>query len=551
MVTKVAAIQFEPELGECGRNLERLLRMNREAAGAGARLIVNPEMAVSGYCFFDREEIAPYVEPIPGPTSRALGDVARAYGCIIVCGIAEVEAASGLYYNSAVVVGPEGLIGAYRKVHHFVSDTTWSVEGDLGFPVWETAVGRIGVEICQDAAFPESGRLLALNGAQVICFPTNWLGDDGCPAQKWISQAYENGVYLIAADRWGVERGVHFKGGSCIVTPEGAVQRFVRHGDAIVYGEIDPHGDHRFGCGPEDKLGDRRPALYREMLQNTYSWGGEHVHRLYGSPGLPAPTASRIGVLQMAPDSGDEGCRVEAISRAAQSQPLDLLVLPDLALCCEPPGKSGRDGLRDLPALERLSRDLATLIVTSTVEEAGRRLYKTVVLVGANGLIAAQRAMHLTRADLSWATAGNGPLRTVDTPVGRLGLLAGYDALFFETVRVLAAKGADLICIPSALPWPKRLRIGAGCEWSYWRTMGWTGYVALAVANYASPEYAGNSTVAVPAIDDEDDMEASAGEDEEALLVLTLDTGSRYIREKRGLVWRRLSEYRSLTVARQ
>ena len=208
----VAAIQFEPELGAKEENLRRLLALVEEAARRGARLIVTPEMATTGYCWYDREEIRPHVEPIPGPTTERFAQVARERGCYVVVGMPEVAPETGIFYNSAALVGPEGLVGVYRKTHSYISEPKWAKDGDLGLPVWETPLGRLGILICMDADYFEPARLLALQGADVLCFPTNWL-EEKSPSAAWMARAFENGCYLIAANRYGCERGVQFSGG--------------------------------------------------------------------------------------------------------------------------------------------------------------------------------------------------------------------------------------------------------------------------------------------------------------------------------------------------
>lgn len=539
-----AAIQFEPVMGEDEQNRARLLAMLEEAAATGARLIVAPEMAPCAYCFQDRAEIAPHVETVPGPLTDRLIDVAGRHGCVIVAGLAEVDPDTDLYFNTVAVVGPEGYIGKYRKIHQFAADAKWSLEGDLGFPVWDTPVGRIGVEICMDAIYPESGRLLALRGAQIICFPTNWIGSGGLPSERWITQAYENGTYLVAADRWGEERGVQFQGGSCIVAPDGAVEASATTGDTIVYGTIDlARTEHRlFAAGSaEDKLADRRPALYREMLQNTYGFVPAYYHRLFDRPGLPQPRMSTIAALQFHPEADDPAGNLARVQEMTRSNRLDLLVLPERAVSGSAQGRHD-----DLGALVDLSRELGSLIVSSVAERDGETTYNTAVLTGPGGLIGRHRARHLTAEARAWATAGDGPLETFDTPVGRIGLLTGYDALFWESIRVLASLGADLICVPAALRWPEPQPIAEGTDWVYWRSKAWESYVALAVANRPGPKYAGGSEVFIPAVKEADDVEARTGCNDEALLCVQFDSGSRYVREKRGMAWRRLHWYSPL-----
>src|SRR5256885_139997 len=133
---RVAAIQYEPTLGEKEKNVTALLRLVEEAAQHDARLIVLPEMATTGYCWESRSEVAPYVEPIPGPTTERFQQVAARYGSIIALGLPEVDPATDVYYNSLALLGPEGVIGTYRKIHSYIAEPRWARDGDLGMPVW-------------------------------------------------------------------------------------------------------------------------------------------------------------------------------------------------------------------------------------------------------------------------------------------------------------------------------------------------------------------------------------------------------------------------------
>src|SRR5436309_15046394 len=133
---RVAAIQYEPTLGEKEKNVTALLRLVEEAAQHNARLIVLPEMATTGYCWESRTEIAPYVEPIPGPTTDRFQQLAAQYDCYITIGLAEVDPTTDVYYNSLALIGPYGLIGTYRKIHSYISDPRCALDGYLDMPVW-------------------------------------------------------------------------------------------------------------------------------------------------------------------------------------------------------------------------------------------------------------------------------------------------------------------------------------------------------------------------------------------------------------------------------
>ncbi len=235
---RVAAVQYEPTLGEKEKNVRSLLQLTEEAAQHDARLIVLPEMATTGYCWASRMEIAPYTEPLPGPTTERFQALATRYGCFIAMGLPEVDPETDVYYNSMVLLGPEGMIGTYRKIHSYISEPRWARDGDLGIPVWDTPLGRLSALICMDAMYFEAARIPALQDVDVLLFPTNWL-DEKCPSSWWMTRAFENGIYIVAANRYGNERGVQFTGGSCILNPDGSIQSYRDDGEGIVYGEID------------------------------------------------------------------------------------------------------------------------------------------------------------------------------------------------------------------------------------------------------------------------------------------------------------------------
>ena len=300
---RVAAIQYEPTLGEKEKNVADLLRLVEEAAQHQARIIVLPEIATTGYCWESRDEIAPYVEPIPGPTTDRFAKVAAEYDCYIAVSLPEVDPSTNVYYNSMALIGPVGIIGTYRKVHSYMSEPRWARDGDLGMPVWDTPLGRLAGLICMDAMYFESARIPALHGADVLLFPTNWL-EEKCPSSWWMARAFENGVYFIAANRYGKERGVQFSGGSCVLNPDGSIQSCLDTGEGIVYGEVDLNLCRQKRWGPPssepvgDRLADRRPEEYMTLVHNTYLWEPLRYHGLYELGELPAGQLSCVAVIQ-------------------------------------------------------------------------------------------------------------------------------------------------------------------------------------------------------------------------------------------------------------
>ena len=172
-VVRVAAAQTEPLLFENAANLAGILARIDTAAASGAQLIVFPELALTGYKFKHIEEAFPFAETIPGPAVEAVADQSRARGVYVVFGMLERDGQE--LYNASVLVGPEGYLGKYRKAHTgFRSESKLFSRGDTGFPVFQTAIGRIGLGICYDDNFPEATRILtAVKGADIIAWPNN------------------------------------------------------------------------------------------------------------------------------------------------------------------------------------------------------------------------------------------------------------------------------------------------------------------------------------------------------------------------------------------
>jgi predicted amidohydrolase len=169
---KIACVQMEPAVGESEANIQRSAELIETAAGQGANLIVLPELANSGYVFKTREEAFALSEELPGgPACETWSALAARHGLHIVAGICERE--GEVLYNSSVVIGPKGHVGTFRKVHLWNEENLFFEPGNLGYPVFKTPIGRIGTFICYDCWFPESFRLCALQGADIICVPTN------------------------------------------------------------------------------------------------------------------------------------------------------------------------------------------------------------------------------------------------------------------------------------------------------------------------------------------------------------------------------------------
>jgi predicted amidohydrolase len=263
---------MRPEIGAVEANVTHSLRLLEKAAAMGAQLVVLPELCNTGYVFQSRAEALGLAEPIPdGPTVSAWLEAARRLGLYIVAGIA--ERAGDILYNSAVVIGPQGLIGTFRKNHLWNQENLFFTAGDSGCPVFDTPLGRIAVAICYDIWFPEVFRMAALQGADILCVPTNWVPmadqPDDAPAMANIltmAGAHSNALFVAAADRVGTERGQPFIGRSLIVDHTGWPLAGPASADAeeIILAEVNLQDPRR--KAPVNAfnhvLSDRRTDLY-------------------------------------------------------------------------------------------------------------------------------------------------------------------------------------------------------------------------------------------------------------------------------------------------
>lgn len=571
---RVAAVQYEPTLGEKEKNVRDLLQLTEEAAQHDARLIVLPEMATTGYCWTSRAEIAPYTEPLPGPTTARFQALATRYDCFIALGLPEVDPTTDVYYNSMVLLGPQGLVGTYRKLHSYISEPRWARDGDLGIPVWETPLGRLSALICMDATYFESARIPALQDVDVLLFPTNWL-DEKSPSAWWMTRAFENGIYIIAANRYGNERGVQFSGGSCILNPDGSIQAYRDDGAGIVYGEVDLERcrDKRWGysfLSSGNRLADRVPSAYTTLVQNSYLWEPLRYHALYDLGELPEGQLSCAGIVQMDLQEFVGCSNMEILQTLADmmrtamhdNEPArpDVLVLPELllpgplpksengALTAEQIVAHFRQGAvalsgPEIELLVALANELQLSMVVGVAERLEDAYYNTVLLIDPEGIYGTYRKLHLTPLDTLWAVPGNLGLPTFDTPTGRIGLATGYDVLFPETLRVLAGKGADLVCAPAFLDFPSPIGLAAShiknvpqtddeefdvMHHIIWRIRAAEHNVYLALSNWRGKQAGlslnGLSGIYPPTHGNYPLLEVVAEEDELGLMMMTIDT---------------------------
>lgn len=273
---KIACIQMEPSIGDKESNVAKSIEFINVAADAGAGLIVLPELCNTGYVFASMEEARRLAEPIPnGPTVEAWSAIAAEKKLHLVAGISEEDGEA--LYNSSVIIGPNGYVGTFRKVHLWNEENRFFTPGNLGFRVFDTPIGRIGSIICYDGWFPESYRECALQGADIVCVPTNWVPingqADGREAMANIltmAAAHSNSMFIACADRVGTERGQPFIGQSLIVSytgwPIGGPGK--PNAEEIIYADVDLSDKARKNSWNEfnkNPVGDRQPKEYKTI----------------------------------------------------------------------------------------------------------------------------------------------------------------------------------------------------------------------------------------------------------------------------------------------
>lgn len=260
-------------LADVPRNLEQIGRYVAKAAAGGAKLIVFPECAATGYCFESADEAREFAQPIPGPITETVQGYCNKHDCFVVFGMLESDGER--IFNAAVLLGPEGVIGSYRKIHlPYLGIDMFTDYGDRPFAVHDAGGLKVGMLICYDASFPEATRCLALAGADVVVLPTNWPPGSECVAQSAIRvRANENGVYFAAVNRVGTERGFPFIGMSSICAPNGDVLAAPTSAqEEILYADIDTARSRRKrvirveGKHEIDRFGDRRPEMYAPLV---------------------------------------------------------------------------------------------------------------------------------------------------------------------------------------------------------------------------------------------------------------------------------------------
>jgi predicted amidohydrolase len=459
---KVAAVAFDPAWGDLDGNISRMVAGLEEVAKQGVRLAVLPEQATIGYIFDDFAMVEPYLDTVPGKATAAISKVTRAHRMYVVVGIAERDVETGLGFNTVALIGPAGYIGKYRKHGLNAQDQRWVSVGDLGFPVFDTELGRITMLICYDDTYWQYGRLALLHDVDIIAWASasdrvvpgtpadQAKGDHSTVANVQYLSAH-SGAFVVAATRNGIEENpltkqrLYYNGGSSIWDPTS--HKLAQA--AVLPPEVLPSGVHGVAVAEIEpaKSAPVRAALLARRRPELY--GLLALHRV--PTDANATTTSRQ--VEIAVQGGDPAEPATTWSPPPQG---GLAVLPalfhygpnhqpgDFARLAEPQGGPSETALADL------ARQGGGYAAGSYPERAGDAVYHTVALAAPTGeIVARYRATHLD-SDRAWAKAGD-RFVVAPTPIGRIALALGEELTVPEVFGVYSALRADIVAAPSGL----------------------------------------------------------------------------------------------------
>lgn len=547
---KVAAVNFNPQLFELERNISKAAELVEEAAQNGAKIIVLPELGMSGGAYPGLEAWLPYMDSVPGKATDAFSEVTKKYGCYVAIGLAELDPETGVTYNSAALVGPEGYVGKYRKNGINMGDVTTFRPGNTGYPVFPTEYGNITMLICYDDTYWDGARVAVLKGADIICHSVASPRVLGSAEEQPIFTALNhstiaagqhwpawNGVALISSNPTNSESnpvtGVTywFGGSASIWGPDGALLArdattnpdvTAANPPTIIYATIDPA---KFDNPQRETFARRRPELYGEL---------SFFRSPIDTSASLQPHDVTAHALQYPIAPGDLNANISAadalVLEIEKSPATDsLLVLPAFSFTGTPESAEQAQEWAEaeagpsIQAMTNFAVRTGCHVVGSHVERDGDQLFHSVLLLEPSGKILGRyRQTHLDESMTQWATAGE-DIPVFNTSIGRIGLLACADVRFPEAAGVLEIGRADIIAIPSAwdgsyggwLQEPKGLFTNpyADNTMVFWYSIAKNMQAFTVVANPVGSGYRGSSGIftTVPVTGDADTVASTDG----------------------------------------
>jgi predicted amidohydrolase len=271
-VFKIALAQISCRQADKTRNLKEIKKAVAKAKKQGAELVIFPELSLTGYVV--RDEIYELAERIPGPSTKVMEDVAKKNDIHVVFGMPEIsDKTEATLHNSAVLIGPEGLIGKYHKMYlptHSIFEEKRYFRPGYRTAVFDTELGKLGFIICYDIYFPEVTRLTRLKGAQlIVCISASPGVRRSFFEALTVARAIENTAFLAFVNLAGIEDGLQFWGGSRLVGPNGRVLVQAKYDeDDFVVGEVN-YADIRPIEAFVPTLRDLRPELFDQLKRSA------------------------------------------------------------------------------------------------------------------------------------------------------------------------------------------------------------------------------------------------------------------------------------------
>jgi predicted amidohydrolase len=344
--TVAALIDFNPKLDDLQGNISRIQKLVAQALAKGAKIVVVPEQSTTGFNITKKQALDGLAITYPFPELDGIRTLAKRHGAFIVVGIAERDANSDMLYNTAAVFQPSGAVSFQRKRLASSASFGWNARGNTPFDVYSTPWGDIGVLICADSFLMDWMRIVTLKGADIVVLPSNWWGQNR-QIDLWSARARQNGVWILAANRWGAEPNSYpppaayymSDGPSAAVNPSGIVSRkfeadeLSSMADTILYQTISVPKSRIGTKNPTFTVANRRPTAYT-ALRNSYYLPPDNKP----VPDLPPPGLQTVFVLAY-PPSDDPTANLKTVSsqlKQAPSLARALIVLPGLGLSPRP-----------------------------------------------------------------------------------------------------------------------------------------------------------------------------------------------------------------------
>ena len=457
-----AVIDFKPTLGDLAGNIKSIERLVSKALGNGAKIVVVPEQATTGFDITRAQALAGLAIASPFPELSGIIAAAKKAGALVTLGIAERKSSSNVLYNSAVVILPSGEVRVQRKRLASSAAFGWNDRGNTPFEIYPTPWGDVAALICADSFLMDWLQIVTLKGADIVLLPSNWWGQNH-QVELWRARARQDGVWILAANRWGVEKNLFpppdsyymSDGPSDVISPSGlALQSYEAEDDGsssdkIIYQTITIDRARIGGPNQTFSVENRRPSAY-PALANGYYVPPANVQ----APNLPSPGALAIKLLAYQP-SKDAGANFQTVTTmvAGMSGVADeLIVLPGLGLAEAPIDLSATpdwkadpywSGVMQLVA-DRHAQGLVTSVLTKTASTHGLAL--AVAFVTAETITLYQQIHN------SGSLVGSGtPPPILMLKNTALALMTGIDSLFPEVGTQVAKDGADIAVIVSTI----------------------------------------------------------------------------------------------------